>query len=496
MKRWNRRLAIWLCLCLVIGLLPPVVVRTRAASAITIKLVIANKKMTKKTYSLELGKKRQLSVKLNHTFGKTTIKYTSGKKSVATISKKGFIRSQSVGTTKIKVKVTCKSGRKKATKSSWVKIKVVDSDATPEPGPDVTPDPGSVTPTAPVGGSLQAVLLVNGNNAKQFPMTILDNTSGRMLYDSLPKVLRLEDQNKNTKVGLDGELIYTMDEYRPTQLMAGDFMLYGTSRYELTYEAHQSGYSYTRLGWIADPSGLKEALGSGAVSVTIIRSTLPTVPPTATPAPTQTPRPSGWTPTPHPSGWTPGPSTSPTPHPSGWTPGPSTSPTPLPSGVTPAPSTPTPSSSVKPSGSPTPTPIPIYTGPRIKIAANGYDYKVAVNQSSKAAMAFYNSLSTTEPLQMFMIPYNPVDRYYVTLSKTYTKEDERVEPRWPAGSLVMFNDNLLCVFRLTTQNTSNINATILGTIDMSDLPSDNQSVSFLKTMFNGDEMVTVEFYKV
>ncbi len=468
-----------------IGLLPPVVVRTRAASGITIKLVLANKKVTKKTYSLVKGKNRQLSVKLNHTFGKTTIKYTSGKKAVATISKKGFIRTKKTGTVKIKVKVTCQSGRKKQTKSSWVKIKVTDPSASPTPSE--TPLPSGATPTAPAGSSLQAALIINGTNAKQFPMTILDNESGRLLYDNLPKVLYLVDQNKNTKVGADSELYYPGDPYKPSELVAGDFMLFGNNRYELTYENHTSGYPFTRLGWISNPSGLKEALGTGPVSVTIVRSTLPTVPPTATPAPTMTPRPSGWTPTPLPSGMTP------TPHPSGWTPGPSTSPTPLPSGVTPAP---TASASAKPSTSPTPTPVPVYSGPRIRVVANGYDYKVAVNQSSKAAMSFYNSLSTTVPLQMFMIPYNPVDRYYVTLPTTYTKEDEKIEPRWPAGSLVMFNDNLLCVFRMTSQNTSNINSTILGTIDMTDLPGDNQSVSFLKTMFNGDETITVEFYKV
>ena len=491
MEKVYRRIAIWLCVCLVIGLMPPSTTRSSAASGISIRLILANKKMTKKTYTLENGLNRQLSVDADNTFGKTTITYKSGKKKVASISKKGFIRSKNAGTTKITVKVTCKSGRRTKTKTSWVKIKVVDPEDDPWPTysaeassyqpyetpsywPYVTSTP--IPSMAPIGSSLQAVLLVNGNNnTRQFPMTILDNASGRMLYNSLPKTLYLTDQNRNTKVGLDSELIYTMDEYKPTTLVAGDFMLYGTNRYELTYSMHQTGYAYTRLGWIADPTGLASALGTGPVSVTIIPSTLPTVPPSVTPY-WWTPTP---VPTPRPSGWTPGPSATITPY--WWSPTPTPSVTPRPSGWTPSPTV-----------SATPTPKPVYTGPRFKIMTDGnFAYYVQVDQNSKAAMALYNSLPQEGAGNNFVVVMNPFNEfaYHGMLSTSLTQEGDVVMNQWPAGSLVLYGGNRLFVYLKATANYGE-KATILGRIDT----TVHDSTTFLSTMFGGSDL-KVYLYK-
>ena len=292
-----RRVALFLCLSLMVGILPASS-DVSSASSPTVKLIIAGKYVTKKTYKIKNKLRRQLNVKTNNTFGTTTIKFTSSDKKKATVTSEGYIRTKKTGTVKITVKVTCKKGKKKRSTTTWTKIKILANDASSSPSP---------TPTSQLGGAMQAVLIVNGTNAKQFPMTILDNESGRMFYNALPKTLYLTDSNKNTKTGDDPDgLYYPMEEYKPKNLLAGDFMLYGNSRYELTYEDHTSGYAYTRLGRIMNPTGLKDALGTGPASVTIIRSTVPS---TTSPLPTLTPKPS---PTITPSG-SPGASGSPKP---------------------------------------------------------------------------------------------------------------------------------------------------------------------------------------
>ncbi len=479
-----RRVAIWLCLCLMIGILP-FSSDSVSASSPSVKLIISGKYITKKTYKLEIGHGRQLNVKTNNTFGKTSIKYTSSNKNIATVNKNGLINSRNTGTAKISVKVTCKSGKKKRSTTTWTKIKIYRNGASASPTP---------SPASQIGGAMQAVLIVNGTNVKQFPMTILDNACGRMLYSALPKTLYLTDQNYNTKIGVDPEgIYYPMEEYKPKNLLAGDFMLFGNSRYELSYEDHTSGYAYTRLGRIMNPTGLKQALGNGPVSVTIIRSTLPSNP---TPTPSLTPRPS--------ASASPWPSGVPTPTYSG-SPRPSSSP--WPSGV-PTPSTspgasvsPGASTSPRPSGSATPTPLPVYVGPRIKIETNGFNYIANINQSCNAAMTFYNKLSYDKPFPLVMIPYNPVDRYYIAdPAGLPTNEMNRDATRWPAGSLVLFggdSSRYLMIFRQTVNNLGADGkgqdpSLILATIDPSEVSNGS---GWLKTMFNGAETCTVNVWK-
>lgn len=58
------------------------------------------------------------------------------------------------------------------------------------------------------------------------------------------------------------------DSQRPDSIRNGDLMLYGSDCLVLFYQNFSSGYSYTRLGSVDDPSGLSTALGQGSVAVT------------------------------------------------------------------------------------------------------------------------------------------------------------------------------------------------------------------------------------
>ena len=108
---------------------------------------IDGKKATKKTVTLRKGKKATLKVSVSPRKAKKSITYTSGKKSVANVNKKGKVTAKKAGTAKIKITVSGKGYKKKTT---WVKIRVVNSENTTTDTPDTnTPVPNTPTPDMP-----------------------------------------------------------------------------------------------------------------------------------------------------------------------------------------------------------------------------------------------------------------------------------------------------------------------------------------------------------
>lgn len=109
---------------------------------------IGGKKVTKKTVTLRKGKKTTLKVAVSPRKAKKRVTYTSSKKSVATVSKKDEVTAKKAGMAKIKIMVSGKGYKKKAT---WVKIRVVNAENTTPDTPDNTnvPVPNSPIPDTP-----------------------------------------------------------------------------------------------------------------------------------------------------------------------------------------------------------------------------------------------------------------------------------------------------------------------------------------------------------
>ena len=104
-------------------------------------------------------------------------------------------------------------------------------------------------------------------NGHIFTATLLDNPTTRALLECLPMTISMGELNGNEKYYYMPDSLPTNSQ-RPGNIHAGDLMLYGSDCLVLFYESFSSGYSYTRLGSIDDPSGLAVALGRGSVNVT------------------------------------------------------------------------------------------------------------------------------------------------------------------------------------------------------------------------------------
>ena len=134
-----------------------------------------------------------------------------------------------------------------------------ESGAAPD-GPDRAED------TAPEQAASDTVITLTVGG-QTFFATLLENETARQLAARLPLTLDMSELNGNEKYFYMDEDLPT-DSCQPGQINAGDLMLYGNNCLVLFYESFSSGYSYTRLGSLDDPSGLVEALGAGNAEVT------------------------------------------------------------------------------------------------------------------------------------------------------------------------------------------------------------------------------------
>ncbi len=100
-----------------------------------------------------------------------------------------------------------------------------------------------------------------------FQAKLYNHAAARELVSRLPLELDMSELHGNEKYYYLTEGLPTDPEF-PGSIRTGDLMLYGSDCLVLFYEDFQSSFSYTRLGYLENPAGLSDAVGTGSVTVT------------------------------------------------------------------------------------------------------------------------------------------------------------------------------------------------------------------------------------
>lgn len=101
---------------------------------------------------------------------------------------------------------------------------------------------------------------------KSYTAVLADNETARAFAALLPMTLDMTELNGNEKYHyLMGPLPAEPQAVRAIE--TGDILLFGDDCVVVFYDSFTTPYSYTRIGKITDPQGLREALGEGTAAV-------------------------------------------------------------------------------------------------------------------------------------------------------------------------------------------------------------------------------------
>ena len=132
--------------------------------------------------------------------------------------------------------------------------------------PDITTQEQNDTGSDGGNNNQEETMTINITvGGKTFTATIEATETGKAFAAKLPLTLDMSDLNGNEKYCY-GVTLPSADKYFST-IEAGDLMLYSGNCVVLFYGS-AGGYSYTRIGKLTSTAGLKDALGSGPVTVT------------------------------------------------------------------------------------------------------------------------------------------------------------------------------------------------------------------------------------
>lgn len=116
------------------------------------------------------------------------------------------------------------------------------------------------------GGSNKMTTIQVIVNGQEFEAELQDNEAARQFTEMLPLQIDMKDLHDNEKYYYFSDDFDTADQ-KIKEIREGDLMIYDSRCLVLFYESFETTYPYTPLGKISDTTGLKEALGTGTVSV-------------------------------------------------------------------------------------------------------------------------------------------------------------------------------------------------------------------------------------
>jgi hypothetical protein len=106
--------------------------------------------------------------------------------------------------------------------------------------------------------------------ANSFVATLFDNATAKAFVELLPITITMTELNGNEKYHYLTNSLPVATE-NPATIQNGDLMLYSSNYIVIFYETFSASYSYTKIGKVDNPAGLKTALGSQNPSVTFER---------------------------------------------------------------------------------------------------------------------------------------------------------------------------------------------------------------------------------
>ncbi len=100
----------------------------------------------------------------------------------------------------------------------------------------------------------------------EFSAVLYDNNTTKELVKQFPAIYTMSELHGNEKYYYMPESLPTNSE-RPDTINKGDIMLYGSDCIVVFYDTFPNSYSYTKLGYIEDTTGLEDAVGKGNVDI-------------------------------------------------------------------------------------------------------------------------------------------------------------------------------------------------------------------------------------
>ena len=119
----------------------------------------------------------------------------------------------------------------------------------------------NVTNTNPTGSKMKITI-----GTMVFTATLYNNASANALKAKLPLTINMIELNGNEKY-YDFANSLPANALVGGDIKVGDLTLYGSNTLVLFYKVFNTSYSYTKLGYVDNPSGLATALGNGNVVV-------------------------------------------------------------------------------------------------------------------------------------------------------------------------------------------------------------------------------------